>query len=326
MDHEAIAEVGRKFKVDRFFLNAIRIVLSLLVLIPVATYLFHLFTWRGDDQSVLSSYLLRNGWYVLVSTILLILVNVLMNWFVSRARVRFGRIAYEHTAWFEQTHLSQETTGCTHFFNNSGELLYRRSGPGELFSTMHFMNRLYEHSAIPSRIFAHVLLPYAGGIIDQTFVPIIQVSRFGIVIFDLKAWTGPITLFDRGGYWYARTDCDVAYPAFINDDEMTAATRALSPTLRESDISVSTVLMDADSLEIEGTLPANRHIFKDDELSWNVKRIDAIRLSEEEVERVSAHLEEYRYPDEQSFARCMEAHRLKEEGYRRILQQESAAS
>lgn len=319
MDIDAIAEAGRKFKVERFFLNAIRFILSALALTPIIVYAVYLFSWRGDDQMLLASYLMRNGWYVLFSVVALVAVNLIMNAITRHARITFGRSAYTLTPWYQQTHLDQTTTGCVHYFNNRGELCYRQDGDGELFSTMHFANRLYAHCAIQNDVFVHVLVPCANGSIAHSFLPVVQVSAYGVAVFDLKPWRGDITLFDRGGCWFAQSQDGTVYPAFMNDDEIAASVRALADGIRESDIHVYNVLMDATSLSISDKLPPNRRIFMSADLEFRLRRIGTMRLDEDATDALKCTLETFRYPSEEEFQAYLKEHDVKEESYRRLI-------
>jgi hypothetical protein len=321
MSLEAIEELGKKFKIERFFINAIRVLLSALAFIPVVVYTIYLFSWHNPSEEGLVSYLVINGWYVLVATAFLILVNLIMNWLIERVRRSFGKRAYRETPWFSETHLSETTTGCEHFFNNRGELIYRDRGSGNMFAAMHFMNRLAHHFALPCDIFAHLLIPYGGEAINSTFISLLALTSSGLFVFDLKFWDGNISIFDTGGYWYARDSKGNVYPLFINDDETIAALNALCPSIHENDITVCTVLMHAGTFEVEGDLPSNRHIFLEQDLSRNIRRYGMHRVDNLNYEIIHEALKPYRFPDDETLCAYRESHLAKEEMYRRLLTQ-----
>ncbi len=319
MGLEAIGALGKKFKIERFFINAIRVLLSALAFVPVVVYLVYLFSWRNPSEEGLASYLLINGWYVFVATAFLIIVNLIMNWLIERARRSFGKRAYRETPWFIQTHLSEATTGCEHFFNNKGELIYRKRGVGNMFDAMHFMNRLAHHFALPCDIFVHLLIPYDDREIKFTFISLLALTGSGLFVFELKFWEGPLVLFDTGGYWYVRDEKENIYPLFINDDETIAALNALCPSIHEQDIVVHTVFMNAENFVIEGNLPSNRHVFSEHDLSRNTRRYGMHRIDNLNYEIVKDALEPYRFPDDEMLRECKKLHMAKEEMYRRFL-------
>jgi hypothetical protein len=323
VDLEAIDGLGSKFKAERFFLNAIRVLLSALMLVPIVSYALYLFSWRDSSQEELIVYLRDNGWYVLVAAFGLVGVNLIMNWSVDHARRSFGRRAYRHTLWFAGTRLDEATTGCVHFFNNRGELMYRAKGTNKLFDAMRFTDQLARHLTTAAEPFMHLMVPYASGNVNATFISLLTVSPSGIAVFDLKFWQGALTLYDKGGYWYAFDERDARYPVFINDDEVLAAINAISPSfIHESDITVHTVLMSADELRLDTPLPTNRSIFRADDFAHHIKRSGPQRLDEVEISTLCELFETYRFPDDALLADCQRAHAAKEERYRLLLKEQ----